>query len=59
MQHGAVAGFPVRGVRVRLFDGSYHSVDSSEMAFKMAGSQAMRQALEQAELGRCWSRSCS
>ncbi len=48
MQHGAVAGFPVKGVRVRLFDGSAHSVDSSEMAFKMAGSIAMRQALEQA-----------
>jgi elongation factor G len=48
MQHGAVAGFPVKGVRVRLFDGSFHSVDSSEMAFKMAGSIAMRQALEQA-----------
>ena len=48
MQHGAVAGFPVKGVRVRVFDGSFHSVDSSEMAFKMAGSIAMRQALEQA-----------
>jgi elongation factor G len=48
MQHGAVAGYPVKGVRVKLFDGSYHSVDSSEMAFKLAGSQAMRQALEQA-----------
>src|SRR3954464_8898174 len=48
MQHGAVAGYPVKGVRVRLHDGSYHSVDSSEMAFKMAGSIAMRQALEQA-----------
>jgi elongation factor G len=48
MEHGAVAGFPVKGVRVTLFDGSYHSVDSSEMAFKMAGSIAMRQALEQA-----------
>jgi elongation factor G len=48
MQHGAVAGYPVKGVRVRLFDGSFHSVDSSEMAFKMAGSIAMRQALEQA-----------
>jgi elongation factor G len=48
MQQGAVAGYPVKGVRVRLFDGSYHSVDSSEMAFKLAGSLAMKQALEQA-----------
>jgi len=48
MQHGAVAGYPVRGVRVRLHDGSYHTVDSSEMAFKLAGSLAMRQALEHA-----------
>ncbi len=48
MQHGAVAGYPVRDVRVRLFDGSYHAVDSSEMAFKLAGALAMRQALEQA-----------
>ncbi len=37
MAHGAVAGFPVKGVRVRLIDGSYHTVDSSEMAFKLAG----------------------
>jgi elongation factor G len=48
MQEGAVAGFPVKGVKVTLFDGSYHSVDSSEMAFKLAGSLAMKQALEQA-----------
>ena len=48
MSQGVVAGFPVKGVRVRLFDGSYHTVDSSEMAFKIAGSIAMRQALEQA-----------
>jgi elongation factor G len=48
MQHGAVAGFPVKGVKVRLVDGSYHSVDSSEMAFKTAGAQAMRHALEEA-----------
>jgi elongation factor G len=48
MQHGTVAGYPVKGVRVRLFDGSYHSVDSSEMAFKLAGSLAMKQALDQA-----------
>ncbi|HWK26810.1 MAG TPA: elongation factor G [Solirubrobacter sp.] len=48
MQQGAVAGYPVKGVKVTLFDGSYHTVDSSEMAFKLAGSLAMRQALEQA-----------
>jgi elongation factor G len=48
MQAGAVAGYPVKGVRVKLFDGSFHTVDSSEMAFKLAGSLAMRQALEQA-----------
>jgi elongation factor G len=48
MEHGSVAGFPVKGVRVRLFDGSYHTVDSSEMAFKTAGALAMRDALAQA-----------
>jgi elongation factor G len=48
LAQGAVAGFPVKGVRVRLYDGSYHSVDSSEMAFKMAGSIAMKDALQQA-----------
>ncbi|HEY2655024.1 MAG TPA: elongation factor G [Solirubrobacteraceae bacterium] len=49
MQAGVVAGYPVKGVRVRLYDGSYHTVDSSEMAFKLAGSQAMREALEQSD----------
>jgi elongation factor G len=48
MQEGTVAGYPVKDVRVRVYDGSYHTVDSSEMAFKVAGSMAMRQALEQA-----------
>jgi elongation factor G len=48
MQAGVVAGFPVKDVRVRLYDGSYHTVDSSEMAFRLAGSLAMKQALEQA-----------
>jgi elongation factor G len=49
MRHGTVAGYPVKGVLVRVFDGQYHSVDSSEMAFKLAGSLAMRQALEAAD----------
>jgi elongation factor G len=48
MDHGVLAGYPVKDVRVTLFDGSFHSVDSSELAFKLAGSQAMKQALEQA-----------
>jgi elongation factor G len=48
MQEGVVAGYPVKDVRVRLYDGSYHTVDSSEMAFKVAGSMAMKQAMEQA-----------
>jgi elongation factor G len=48
MAGGAVAGFPVKGVRVRLFDGSYHTVDSSEMAFKLAGSLAMKEAMAKA-----------
>jgi elongation factor G len=46
METGVLAGYPVKGVRVRLFDGQYHSVDSSEIAFKLAGVQAMKQALE-------------
>jgi elongation factor G len=49
MQHGELAGAPVQGVRVRLVDGSHHSVDSSEMAFKIAGSLAFKQAYEQAD----------
>ena len=49
MQHGELAGAPVQGVRVRLVDGSYHSVDSSEMAFKIAGSMAFRAAYEAAD----------
>jgi elongation factor G len=46
MHEGVVAGYPVKDVRVRVYDGSYHTVDSSEMAFKLAGSIAMKQALE-------------
>jgi elongation factor G len=49
MATGELAGAPVQGVRVRLVDGSYHTVDSSEMAFKIAGSLAFKQAYEQAD----------
>ncbi|HEV8156065.1 MAG TPA: elongation factor G, partial [Gaiellales bacterium] len=45
MAHGPIAGFPLKGVRVKLYDGSYHTVDSSEQAFRMAGSIAMREAM--------------
>ena len=48
MQQGIVAGYPVKGVRVGSTTAPYHSVDSSEMAFKIAGSIAMKQALENA-----------
>ncbi len=48
MQEGVVAGYPVKDVRVRVYDGSYHTVDSSEMAFKIAGSVAMKEAMSQA-----------
>ncbi|HEY1833580.1 MAG TPA: elongation factor G [Solirubrobacteraceae bacterium] len=49
MEAGVLAGYPVQGVRVRLLDGQHHSVDSSEIAFKLAGIQAMKDALALAE----------
>jgi elongation factor G len=49
MRSGVVAGYPLRDVRVTLYDGSYHSVDSSENAFKVAGSMAFKKAAEQAQ----------
>ena len=49
MEHGTVAGYPVKDVRVRLVDGKHHDVDSSEMAFKLAGSMAFKQAMEEAD----------
>ena len=48
MQHGTVAGFPVVDVRVTVYDGSHHPVDSSEMAFKVAGSMGFKKAMESA-----------
>lgn len=49
LQTGVLAGYPVVGVSATLLDGAYHEVDSSEMAFKIAGSMAMREALKQAK----------
>jgi len=48
MERGFIAGFPMVDVRVRVVDGSYHDVDSSELAFKMAGSLGVREAVAQA-----------
>jgi elongation factor G len=48
MEHGPIAGYPLKGVRVRLKDGQYHSVDSSEQAFRIAGSMAMKEAMSSA-----------
>jgi elongation factor G len=48
LETGMVAGYPVVGVKARLIDGSYHEVDSSEMAFKIAGSMAIKEAVRRA-----------
>ncbi|MDW8032828.1 MAG: elongation factor G [Aquificaceae bacterium] len=50
MQNGVLAGYPLVDVKVRLFDGSFHEVDSSEMAFKIAGSIAFKEAAKKAGL---------
>ena len=49
MQSGVLAGYPVVDVKVTLYDGSYHKVDSSEMAFKIAGSMAFKEAMREAD----------
>ena len=49
MQSGVLAGYPVVDVKVTLYDGSYHEVDSSEMAFKIAGSMAFKEAMKKAD----------
>ncbi|MCA9463696.1 MAG: elongation factor G [Nitrospira sp.] len=49
MESGILAGYPLRDIRVTIYDGSYHEVDSSEMAFKIAGSMALVSACEKAD----------
>ena len=49
MEAGVLAGYPVVDVKVELYDGSYHEVDSSEMAFKLAGSMAFKEAMRKAD----------
>jgi elongation factor G len=49
MERGFIAGYPMVDLKVSVFDGSYHEVDSSELAFKMAGSLGMREAVGQAD----------
>jgi len=49
MQNGVIAGYPVVDVKVTLFDGSYHDVDSNEMAFKIAGSMAFKEGARKAK----------
>jgi elongation factor G len=49
MENGVIAGFPVVDVKVTLFDGSYHDVDSNEMAFKIAGSMAFKEGAKKAK----------
>jgi elongation factor G len=48
LENGVVAGFPLTDIKVTLYDGSYHEVDSSEMAFKMAGSMGVAAAAQKA-----------
>ncbi len=48
MQYGVLAGYPLVGVKLTLVDGQYHEVDSSEMAFKIAGSMALKEAARRA-----------
>jgi elongation factor G len=49
MQEGVLAGYPVTDIKVTLYDGSYHDVDSSEMSFKIAASQCFKKGMEQAK----------
>jgi elongation factor G len=48
MNNGVIAGYPIKDIHVKLIDGSYHEVDSSEMAFKIAGSMALQDGCKKA-----------
>ena len=56
METGVLAGYPMVDVKVSLVDGSYHEVDSSEMAFKIAGSMGLKAAASKGGARSCWSR---
>jgi elongation factor G len=49
LENGVISGFPLVDIKVTLFDGSYHDVDSNEMAFKLAGSMALREGAQEAD----------
>jgi elongation factor G len=49
LENGVIAGYPVVDVKVSLFDGSYHDVDSNEMAFKIAGSMCFKEGAKKGE----------
>ena len=57
LESGPLAGYPVTGVAAEVYDGSAHEVDSSEVAFKIAGSMAWRDAAKATPVRSCWSRS--
>jgi elongation factor G len=49
LENGVIAGYPLVDIKVTLYDGSYHDVDSNELAFKLAGSLALREGVQQAD----------
>ena len=54
LESGVIAGYPVINFKVKLYDGSYHEVDSSEMAFKIAGSMAFKECYEKSKPSITW-----